>query len=71
MKNSQDPNSTPTAKPKSALDVVVNQLVRASPSIRDNDLDKYVADLILKEATAKNKLYNKEGIKAFLPRTET
>ncbi|CAG8787820.1 5066_t:CDS:2, partial [Racocetra fulgida] len=35
------------------------------------DLDKYVADLIMKEASAKNKLYNKEGIRAYLPHTET
>ncbi|CAG8533431.1 13023_t:CDS:2 [Ambispora leptoticha] len=66
-------NSQPP-KPKSALDVAVNQLVRASiggvpPSLPDEDLDKYVADLIMKEAAAKNKLFNKEGIRAYLPNT--
>ncbi|CAG8759959.1 2662_t:CDS:2, partial [Racocetra persica] len=72
----QPPDDQPT-KPKSALDIVVNQLVRASvggnipSSLSDEDLDKYVADLIMKEASAKNKLYNKEGIRAYLPHTET
>ncbi|CAG8690064.1 2450_t:CDS:1, partial [Racocetra fulgida] len=42
----QPPNDQPT-KPKSALDIVVNQLVRASvggnipSSLSDEDLDKY------------------------------
>ncbi|CAG8526621.1 15837_t:CDS:2 [Acaulospora colombiana] len=71
MPLSPPPSSQPT-KPKSALDVAVNKLVRASvggvPStICDEDLDKYVAELILKEASEKNKLYNKEGIRAYLP----
>ncbi|CAG8753449.1 16614_t:CDS:2 [Gigaspora margarita] len=70
------PDDQPT-KPKSALDIVVNQLVRASvggnipSSLSDDDLDKYVADLIMKEASAKNKLFNKEGLRAYLPHTET
>jgi hypothetical protein len=73
---SQIPSKNELTKPKSALDVAVNQLVRASvggvPStISDESLDKYVADLILKEAAAKNKQYNKEGVKAYLPHTET
>ncbi|CAG8600474.1 720_t:CDS:2 [Ambispora gerdemannii] len=73
MSFSPSKNPQPS-KPKSALDVVVNQLVRASlggvpSSLPDEDLDKYVADLILKEAAAKNKLFNKEGIRAYLPNT--
>ncbi|CAG8538174.1 4122_t:CDS:2 [Funneliformis mosseae] len=62
---------------KSALDVAVNQLVRASvggsvpPTLPDEDLDKYIADLVLKEASVKNKMYNKEGIRAYLPHTGT
>jgi hypothetical protein len=73
---SQKPLKNDISKPKSALDIVVNQLVRASvggvPStISDEDLDKYVADLVLKEAAAKNKQYNKEGVRAYLPHTGT
>ncbi|CAG8537284.1 5873_t:CDS:2 [Scutellospora calospora] len=70
------PDDQPT-KPKSALDIVVNQLVRASvggnipSSLSDDDLDKYVADLIMKEASAKNNLYSKEGLRAYLPDTGT
>src|SRR3954447_23840719 len=69
---SQKPSKNEISRPKSALDAVVNQLVRASvggvPStIPDDDLDKYVADLILKEAAVKNKQYNKEGVRAYLP----
>ncbi|RUS24604.1 hypothetical protein BC938DRAFT_473332 [Jimgerdemannia flammicorona] len=61
-------------KPKSALDTIVNGLVRAAvggntASVPDADLDKYVADLILKEAAAKNKNYNKIGVRAYLPDT--
>ncbi|CAG8552606.1 793_t:CDS:2 [Paraglomus occultum] len=60
--------------PKSALDIAVSQLVRAAvggipSSIPDEDLNKYVADLILKEAEAKNLKYKKEGVRAFLPHT--
>ncbi|GBC07155.1 hypothetical protein RclHR1_00730004 [Rhizophagus clarus] len=73
---SKVPSKNEVTKPKSALDVAVNQLVRASvggvPStISDESLDKYVADLILKEAAAKNKQYNKEGVRAYLPNTGT
>ncbi|CAB4493516.1 hypothetical protein RhiirA5_348060 [Rhizophagus irregularis] len=73
---SQIPPKNETTKPKSALDVAVNQLVRASvggvPStISDESLDKYVADLILKEAATKNKEYNKDGLRAYLPHTGT
>ncbi len=72
----QTPPKNEAPGSKSALDVVVNQLVRASvggvPStLPDEDLDKYVADLILKEASDKNKIYNKEGIRAYLPHTGT
>ncbi|KAG9287295.1 hypothetical protein G9A89_008925 [Geosiphon pyriformis] len=66
------PLKKPSSKPKSALDLVVNQLVRASvggvpSSLPDEDLDRYVADLILKEAAAKSQKYNKEGVRAYLP----
>ncbi|CAI2164813.1 302_t:CDS:2 [Funneliformis geosporum] len=74
---SQTPPKRKLPEQKSALDVAVNQLVRASvggnvPStLPDEDLDKYIADLVLKEASAKNKMYNKEGIRAYLPHTGT
>jgi len=66
--------SSEPPRPKSALDIAVSQLVRAAvggipSSIPDEDLNKYVADLILKEAEAKNIKYKKEGVKAFLPHT--
>ncbi|CAG8445812.1 4036_t:CDS:2 [Funneliformis caledonium] len=74
---SQTPPKSKLPEQKSALDVAVNQLVRASvggsvpPTLPDEDLDKYIADLVLKEASVKNKMYNKEGIRAYLPHTGT
>nr|CAG8434769.1 13012_t:CDS:2 [Entrophospora candida] len=68
-------NEGENPNPKSALDVAVNQLVRASvggdipSSLEGEDLDKYVADLLLKEAANKNKLYKEEGVRALLPNT--
>ncbi|QRV94839.1 hypothetical protein RhiJN_22857 [Ceratobasidium sp. AG-Ba] len=56
-----------------SLNNVVNSLVRASmgasvsPTVTDDDLDRHVADLILKEAKAKAEKYAREGIRAYLP----
>ena len=58
---------------KSTLSSVVSSLVRASvgssvPStVQDEDLDKHVADIILKEAKQKAENYNTLGIQAYLP----
>ncbi|OJA11872.1 hypothetical protein AZE42_03260 [Rhizopogon vesiculosus] len=58
---------------KSSLSSVVSNLVRASmgtsvtPSITDEDLDRHVAELILKEAKQKAESYGRLGIKAYLP----
>lgn len=57
----------------SSLSSVVSNLVRASmgasvPStVTDGDLDRHVAELILKEAKQKAEKYAKEGIRAYLP----
>ncbi|CAE6472860.1 unnamed protein product [Rhizoctonia solani] len=59
----------------SSLNNVVNSLVRASmgasvsPTVTDEDLDRHVAELILKEAKTKAEKYAKEGISAYLPQT--
>lgn len=38
------------------------------PGVKDEDLDRYVAELILKEAKQAEERYKgKEGIKAYLP----
>ncbi|KAG9313903.1 hypothetical protein JVU11DRAFT_4675 [Chiua virens] len=58
---------------KSTLSSVVSSLVRASmgtsvsTTVPDEDLDKHVAELILKEAKQKAENYTKLGIKAYLP----
>ncbi len=63
------------SKPKpSAIDSVVNNLVRAAlgnqaATVVDADLDKYVADLILKEAAEKRSKYDRVGMRAYLPDT--
>lgn len=63
----------PTTMSKSSLSSVVSNLVRASmgasvPStVPDDDLDRHVAELILKEAKQKAEKYAKEGIRAYLP----
>lgn len=55
------------------LSTVVSQLVRASmgaslqPTVTDEDLDRHVAELILKEARQKEEKYGKDGIRAYLP----
>ena len=60
----------------SSLSSVVNQLMRASmgvsvsATVKDEDLDRYVAELILKEAKQSEERYKgKEGIGAYLPHT--
>ncbi|KAG9087506.1 hypothetical protein FRC06_002511 [Ceratobasidium sp. 370] len=59
----------------SSLNNVVNSLVRASmgasvsSTVTDEDLDRHVAELILKEAKAKAENYAKDGIRAYLPNT--
>ena len=59
---------------KSSLSSVVSNLVRASMgasvsnTVNDEDLDRHVADLILKEAKQKAERYGKDGIQAYLPR---
>lgn len=67
--------SPPSPSPAtSALNSVINDLVRAAAggnasNVADEDLDKYVAELILKEAEAKRKKYNDVGVRAYLPDT--
>lgn len=57
---------------KSSLSSVVSSLVRASMGsavsndVADDDLDRHVAELILKEAKQKGDRYNTEGIRAYL-----
>ncbi|KAJ3089673.1 hypothetical protein HK102_005786 [Quaeritorhiza haematococci] len=56
---------------KTVLDSVVSSLVRAAvggdaSQVSDLDLDKYVADLILKESANSQKKYNEMGIRAYL-----
>ncbi|KAI7849470.1 hypothetical protein BDC45DRAFT_520450 [Circinella umbellata] len=57
---------------KSAVSNVVNDLIRAAVggdtnNVADDDIDKYVAELILKEAEAKRKKYDNEGVRAYQP----
>lgn len=57
---------------KSSLSSVVSNLVRASmgssisDNVADEDLDRHVAELILKEAKQKGDRYNTDGIRAYL-----
>lgn len=60
----------------SSLSTVVSKLMRASmgstvpPDVKDEDLDRHVAELIMKEAKQAEERYNgKEGIRAYLPHT--
>jgi len=56
-----------------SLSSVVSGLVRAqmgksvSSSVTDEDLDRHVAELILKEAKKKADQYSEQGIRAYLP----
>ncbi|KAG6335463.1 hypothetical protein ID866_3637 [Astraeus odoratus] len=58
---------------KTSLSSVVSNLVRASmgtsvpENVPDEDLDKHVAELILKEAKQKAESYAKMGVEAYLP----
>jgi hypothetical protein len=57
---------------KSGLSSVVSDLMRAAAggdtsNVADEDIDKYVADILLQEAKSKNKKYNNVGIRAYLP----
>lgn len=58
---------------KSSLSSVVSNLVRASmgtsvsSTVANEDLDRHVAELILKEAKQKAEKYAKEGIRAYIP----
>jgi hypothetical protein len=60
----------------SSLNTVVSSLIRASmgasvsPTVVDEELDRHVAELILKEAKSKAEKYAKEGIRAYLPQSE-
>lgn len=51
---------------------MVSDLMRAAAGgdtskVADEDIDKYVADILLQEAKSKNKKYNNVGIRAYLP----
>jgi hypothetical protein len=56
-----------------SLSSVVSGLMRAqmgtsvSSNVTDEDLDRHVAELILKEAKKKAEQYGKQGISAYLP----
>ena len=58
-----------------SLSSVVSDLVRAqmgtsvSSSVTDEDLDRHVAELILKEAKKKAEQYGQHGISAYLPQS--
>ena len=64
--------TTSCAMSKSTLSSVVSNLVRAQmgsslePTVTDDDLDRHVAELILKEAKQKAERYGKDGIRAYL-----
>jgi len=58
----------------SSLSNVVSDLVRAqmgsgvSSTVTDEDLDRHIGEIILREAKAKAERYKKEGIRAYLPK---
>ncbi|KAJ2971860.1 hypothetical protein NUW54_g12399 [Trametes sanguinea] len=60
---------------KSTLSSVVSNLVRAQmgssvkETVQDDDLDRHVAELILKEAKQKAQRYQQDGIRAYLARS--
>lgn len=61
----------------SSLSSVVSNLVRASMgsavagTVTDDDLDRHVAELILKEAKQKAERYLNDGVRAYLPDKES
>lgn len=64
----------PTSTPAS-LSSVVSNLVRAQMgtsvpgTVTDDDLDRHIAEMILKEAKQKAEKYGTEGVKAYLPQS--
>ncbi len=58
-----------------SLSSVVSGLVRAqmgtsvSSTVTDEDLDRHVAELILREAKKKAEQYGKQGVSAYLPQS--
>ena len=57
-------------KPNNAVGNAVNDLIRAAAgsgarNVSDTDIDKYIADMILKEAEEKRKKYNVVGVQAY------
>jgi hypothetical protein len=63
-------------QPKSIFSSAVSDLVRAAAGgdtskVPDEDLDKYVADILLREAQVNKKKYNDIGVKAYLPNSGT
>lgn len=71
----QNLNSDTRLGMQSSLSSVVSKLVRASygqsipATTPDDEIDREVAKLILKEAKQKEELYNKQGLRAYLPHT--
>jgi hypothetical protein len=64
--------SAMSKKKQYSLSSAVSDLMRAAAGgdtskVADEDLDKYVAELIHKEAMAKNKKYDQVGLKAYQP----
>ncbi|CEG70368.1 hypothetical protein RMATCC62417_06279 [Rhizopus microsporus] len=62
------------SKSNNAVNNIVSDLMRAAAgagarNVSDEDIDKYVADLILKEAEEKRKKYQEVGIQAYQPVT--
>jgi hypothetical protein len=64
-----------TTMADTSLSSVVSGLVRAqmgttvSSTVTDEDLDRHVAELILKEAKKKAEQYGQQGISAYLPQS--
>lgn len=62
---------------KSSLSSVVSDLVRAqmgssvSNVVTDEDLDRTVAELIVKEAKQKAERYLQDGVRAYLPQEDS
>jgi hypothetical protein len=74
------PSSLPLKRPvliMSSLSQVVSTLLRASmgsavsSNVADEDLDRHVAEIILKEAKEKAVRYDKDGIRAYLQNTNS
>ena len=62
---------------KSSFSSVVSDLVRASmgssipDTVPDDELDRQVAELILKEAKQKAERYLQDGVRAYLPQPDS